>query len=160
MCVCVCVCVRCVCKTLRSGERARGNLEHAPPPPPSSNCNILWLTQQGSEDLEGDKLVVLTELHKGEHQSWKVLRLSKYGRPVRQSGQCPGGMHTLTSVNPTQSSSPTRNLYQSDYWSMILWLISGCGYLCNTLSSFLLLMGYVWWRLAKAGWVPLSRRAL
>ena len=84
-------------------KESRENLEHAPDPPPSSNCNILWLTQQGSEDLEGDKLVVLAELHKREHHSWKVLCLSKYGRPVRQSGQCPGGMHTFTSVNPTQS---------------------------------------------------------
>lgn len=40
--------------------------------------------------------------------------------------------------------------HRCEYWT----------YLCNTLSSLLLLMGYLFWRLRNATWMPLSIRLL
>lgn len=45
---------------------------------------------------------------------------------------------------------PGGDTHHCKYWT----------YLCNTLSSFLLLMGYFFWRLRNATWMPLSIRLL
>lgn len=44
--------------------------------------NLHVLTEQCSQDLKGDQLIVLEELHKWEHQTRKVISLAKYGGPV------------------------------------------------------------------------------